>query len=296
MEDREYFEIDKYEELDYYDRLLTQYLITLHSEGLDRQDYKDIYKIVRELDVMRSNAYWNWFNYVRLNKHLLNDEKTRTNIKDEYIRISNSRRYFLDEVENIRGSFRKILELIRKSIKPERIEDYLQEECCLTHLVFTNNRYPKIKLYSNDSFMFSCQYHIEKTPSMGLINSKNYGMCFGCGHSFKCINYLEEMEGLSHNEAISLLSRIYMIDIKNNMIEDSSKLVQKYRSSLLSDEFEALMKRGFERTSKKEKSIDNELALAKFKRDFATINRVRCGEHIIFNGEIEKGKRLILSY
>ncbi len=59
MEDRRYFEISKYDELEYYDRLLTQYFNALYSVGLDREDYKYISKIVRELDRIRSSAYWN---------------------------------------------------------------------------------------------------------------------------------------------------------------------------------------------------------------------------------------------
>lgn len=297
MEDRRYFEISKYDELEYYDRLLTQYLNALYSVGLDRKDYKYISKIVRELDKMRSSAYWSLFDYVRLNKHLLNKEDYVVfgkDLKEEYIKISDSRKEYLDEVESIRGHFEKILELIRKSIKPDTIEEYLQEECSITHLVFTNNRYPKIKLYSNDSFMFLCQFHKEKTPSMGVVNSKNYGMCYGCGHGFRCVDYIEEVEGLSHREAVSLLARVYMIDIKDSVIGEDSELVQSYRSSLLSDEYRELMERGYEKTRKREDSLTKSLALAKFERDFATIDRVRRGEHVEFDGDKDKAKKLKL--
>lgn len=198
MEVRRYFEVSKYDELEYYDRLLTQYLNALYSVGLDREDYKDISKIVRELDKIRSSDYWNWFDHVRLNKHLLDKDYVvfGKDLREEYIKVRDSRKEYSDEVESIRGHFEKILELIRKSIKPDNIEDYLQEECSITHLVFTNNTHPKIRLYSNDSFMFLCQFHNERTSSMGVVNSRNYGMCYGCGHSFRCIDYIEEVEGL----------------------------------------------------------------------------------------------------
>ena len=51
--------------------------------------------------------------------------------------------------------------------------------------------------------------------------------------------------------------------------------MQTYRSSLLSDEFISLLERAYERTSKREDNITNGLAIAKFERDFATIDRVR---------------------
>lgn len=298
MEDRRYFEISKYDVLDYYDRLLTQYLNDLYSIGLDREDYKDISKIVRELDKMRSNAYYNWFDYVRLNKYLLHGEHIvfGKDLKEEYISIRDSRKEYFDEVEDIRGRFEKILELIRKSIKPEKIEDYLQEEVSLTHLVFTNNIHPKIKLYSNDSFMFLCQYHKERTPSLGVANYRNYGRCYGCGCTFRVLDYIKDMERLSHKEAVSLLARVYMIDIKDSVIGEDSKLVQSYRSSLLSNEFRELLERAYERTSKREDNVTNGLAVAKFEKDFATIDRIRRGEHVEFDGEKDKGKRLVLNF
>lgn len=276
---------------------MIQYLNALYSVGLDREDYKDISKIVRELDKIRNSAYWNWFDYVRLNKYLLNKEDCVVfwkDLKEEYIKISSSRKEYLDEVESIRGHFEKILELIRKGIKPDIIEDYLQEECSITHLVFTNNIYPKIKLYSNDSFMFLCHFHNERTPSMGVVNSRNYVMCYGCGHSFRCVDYIEKIEELSHKEAVSLLARVYMIDIKDSVIGEDSELVQRYRGSLLSDEFRELLECGYERTSKREDSVTKSLAMNKFEREFATIDRERRGDHVEFEGDKDKKKKLLM--
>ncbi len=92
-------------------------------------------------------------------------------------------------------------------------------------------------------------------------------MCYGCGHSFRCVDYIEEIEELSHREAVSLLARAYMIDIKDSVIGEDSELVQRYRSSLLSDEFRELLERCYERTSKRDDSITKSLALTKFERE-----------------------------
>lgn len=298
MKDEKYFEISKYDMLDYYDSLLTQYLSTLYSVGLDRKDYEEISKIVRKLDKIRTDAYYNYFEYIRLNKHSLNGKHIvfGRDLKAEYINIRDSRKEYLDKVENIRGYFEMILELIRQNIKPSTIEDYLQEEVSITHLVFTNNIHPKITLCSNDSFMFLCQYHVEKTPSLKVANYRGYGMCFGCGQTFRVLNYLKHMEKLSNWEVVSLLSRVYMIDIKDNIISENSGLVKKYRSSLLSLEYRKLLERAYERTSKKEDNITNSLAVARFEKDFATIDRVRREEYIEFDSEIDKGKRLKLLF
>ncbi len=144
--------------------------------------------------------------------------------------------------------------------------------------------------------MFLCQLHNERTPSMGVVNSRNYGMCYGCGHSFRCVDYIEEIEGLSHKEAVSLLARVYMIDIKDSIIGEDSELVQSYRSSLLFEEFRELLERGYERTSRRKDSITKSLALTKFERDFATIDRVRIGEYVEFDGEMDRKRKLIFVF
>lgn len=63
------------------------------------------------------------FDYVRLNKHLLDKDYVvfGKDLKEEYIKTRVSRKEYLDEVESIRGYFEKILELIRKSINPNTI-------------------------------------------------------------------------------------------------------------------------------------------------------------------------------
>lgn len=272
-------EFNEYYILKYYDRLLTQYLNTLYHVGLDRKDYKDICKIVRGIEKIRNEVLHKDAKCIYFNGNMNND------CEKEY----------LNEIENIRGHFEKILYLIRTNIKPSTIEEYLQEEVSITHLVFTNNKNPKIKLYSDDGFMFLCQYHHENTPSLGVVNYKGYGKCFGCGWSFKVLSYIKYMERLSHLETLSLLSKVYMIDIKNNNMSDDNELIKKYRDSLLSVEYRSLLERAYERTSKREPNMMNSLALAKLDRDIDTIDRVSRGEHIKFDEEVDRGKRLKLS-
>lgn len=85
-----------------------------------------------------------------------------------------------------------------------------------------------------------------------------------------------------------------MIDIKDSVVGEDSELVQGYRSSLLSSEFIELLERSYERTSKREDTISKSLALTKFERDFDTIDRVRRGEHVEFDSEKDKARKLKL--
>ena len=67
---------------------------------------------------------------------------------------------------------------------------YLNEQASITHLVYTNNKCSNIKLYSDSGFIFLCQFHQEKTPSLGVRENFGHGYCFGCGSSFHAVHYL----------------------------------------------------------------------------------------------------------
>lgn len=70
--------------------------------------------------------------------------------------------------------------------------------------------------------MFLCQFHDENIPSLGITNYNNLGYCFGCGIGLNTVKYIEEYENLDCHEALSLLSRIYLVDIYNNNICQSN--------------------------------------------------------------------------
>lgn len=50
---------------------------------------------------------------------------------------------------------------------------YVMLNSSLLPFVLANNTHDEIRLYSTDSFMFLCQFHIEKTPSLGVTNHVN---------------------------------------------------------------------------------------------------------------------------
>lgn len=145
----------------------------------------------------------------------------------------------------------------------------------IVHLIYTNNTCENIRLYCQTSFMFLCQFHNEKTPSMGATLHNNFVHCFGCGYRSNPISYIMSYENLTYQEAVSLLARIYLIDLDYNTISEDDELVLKYRQTLLSDEFKNIILLSYKRRQDKE-------LYDCYEKTLNLIDRVRNDEHIKF--------------
>lgn len=163
---------------------------------------------------------------------------------------------------------------------------YLKTEAPLLPLVLANSRgkYKTdfVKMYSDDSFMFKCQFHNENTPSMGVTNSKNLFYCFGCGFSGNNIDYLVECENLSYREAVKLLGEIYLIDLKDKkaQTEQEHKLITKYQNAILNNDYLELLKRLEARLNIRGKgTISLQNASEHLVSQYAQIERIKNGEY-----------------
>lgn len=283
--------IDKYDWLNYYDSLLNEYTIDLFTCGLGKEDYYQIRDILFYLVNMQTSAEYTLQKYIKSVKIA---EMFHDDYKAEEYRIKvQMQEAFLQEIVDIKNKFLDISRMLEDSDVLDSLWDFLQKTCSITHLVYTNNVHPKVRPFSLSSFMFLCQFHVEKTPSLGVDNRRSIGCCFGCGTSFSTISYIQQYEDLTQEEAMSLLARVYLIDIDNNIIAEDDPLVLKYRESLLSDGFSELMKVGYERTKKRGSGYVIGHAILKYEQDFETINRVRNQEHIKYL-ESDKPKRIVL--
>ncbi len=135
-------------------------------------------------------------------------------------------------------------------IHPNNIE-YLRKNTSLLPLVYTNFEQETIRLYSDDGFMFSCQFHVEKTPSMGVTNSNNLFYCYGCGASGNQFNYLMDYENMSFIDSVYLLAQIYLIPFPNNPFDENNLIVKKYQSTFMNDDFVELLQRGIARVNQR---------------------------------------------
>lgn len=252
------------EEKVYHYNQIYQFLLSkAFDKGLGWKDYQYGLEICEDLNRIQVEVYNDWV--------MKQKDKSKENIA------------FLNEIEDIISRYEKLLNQLCNIYATESLSTFFQKECSITHLVYTNNEFPKIKPYAEAGYMFLCQFHRETKPSFGIRNDKGFAHCFACGLSLNVTSYLMEYENLTYREAVCLLACIYKIDIGHNALyEENNPLVIKYRKTLLSEEYKNLLLKGKERTMnrfllddtmKTTRSYRN--AVQKFEHDLATIERVK---------------------
>ena len=122
---------------------------------------------------------------------------------------------------------------------------YVMLNSSLLPFVLANNTCDEIKLYSTDSFMFLCQFHNEKTPSLGVTNHYNLMYCFGCGYGGNVFDYVKDYENISFKEALSLVAEVY--NLEKTDVKVNKDLVDKYKQSIMSDKYLELIEQGMKR-------------------------------------------------
>lgn len=58
---------------------------------------------------------------------------------------------------------------------------------------------------SGQRYVGLCPFHAEKTPSFGVVPSKGFYKCFGCGESGDVFSFIMKRGGLTFNEAVRQL-------------------------------------------------------------------------------------------
>ena len=74
-----------------------------------------------------------------------------------------------------------------------------------------------------------CSKHIDKTPSLFITPEKNVFYCFGCGRGGGIIQYLQEYEGLSFEEAVAKTCKLSNTDISTMCCSPTVKFLKKMR-------------------------------------------------------------------
>lgn len=175
----------------------------------------------------------------------------------------------------------------------EAQRDYICKNSFLLPLVLANNK-GKIVLYSKNSYAFNCQFHKDSKNQMGVTDYNNLMYCYGCRVGFNIISYLEKIECLTYKEVLMLLSRIYLYETKkiNNNLDC---MVDKYRQSILSDDYKKILDMGYERLIKKNiKCLDNQDIETIYEKRFETIERIRNNEYDLEYKKLNKSQPKIL--
>lgn len=65
--------------------------------------------------------------------------------------------------------------------------------------------YTPLKKYATDKWKGLCPFHQEKTPSFYVHDDLKFYKCFGCGASGDIIGFVQQIEGISHADAVKRL-------------------------------------------------------------------------------------------
>lgn len=239
-----------------YQSYINELKIKGKEEGITRYDYKKLLHHYRQI----------------------NNEICRENISKQV----------LDELKKVLKEFDDLIYLLgddfRKQIDDKNIE-YVMANSLISGIVFANSENPIIKPYSIDSYMYLCNFHDEKTPSLGVSDDVNLFYCFGCGISGNIFKYLMEYEKLSFIESVYLLAAINGVKFPNNKYDINNELVIKYRSALTSVEYLNVLKKALDRNVKRNmKQIYNQLNFENqsiedyYNRKFEFIERIKNGK------------------
>lgn len=107
-------------------------------------------------------------------------------------------------------------------------EDFLEEISSQVDLVEYISQ--EIELQKKGKEYFGrCSKHLDKTPSFSVTPSKNVFYCFSCGRGGSIIQYLQEYEGLSFDQAVEKTCLLTHTDVSNMCYSPTVQLLKKLR-------------------------------------------------------------------
>lgn len=113
----------------------------------------------------------------------------------------------LDKIGDILSlQIHKLLFRKRGSHKPLYSRDIIEQVLNSTDIVQVVSSYCELKESGTDRYKALCPFHAEKTPSFFVSKSRQIFHCFGCGKGGDVITFLQEINGLSFNEALEMLA------------------------------------------------------------------------------------------
>lgn len=107
-------------------------------------------------------------------------------------------------------------------------EDFLEEISSQVDLVEYISQEIELKRKGKEYFG-RCSRHLDKTPSFSVTPSKNVFYCFSCGRGGSIIQYLQEYEGLSFDQAVEKTCLLTHTDVSNMCYSPTVKLLKKLR-------------------------------------------------------------------
>lgn len=275
--------------INFYKEKVTEYEGKLVTVGLSDKDRLEIISILKMI-YEEKNYRMPKEKYLALKNEM---DEVETKFSNEIIPFKNSfdhwcyiehkksfddLKLYVEQIDFVENKLYDMVILLYNKVHFITPREFILKNSILTHLVYTNNEHSVVKPRSADSYLFLCQFHREKTPSMLVNNSRNFLQCFGCGSLLDSVEYLMQYEDLTEEDAISVLANIYFINYPDKK-DPIPELQDKYVNVLLSDDFRSLLERGYNRTKLKDKTFFVTKGISKFEQDFETIKRVSEGKY-----------------
>ena len=226
-----------------YQYLLAQIKEVGKTTGLTYKDYKDLENIIKNIKLEIS---------ISKTEELVKTKKELEELKEILINHG-----------------------IKKAASRQTI-DYIMENYDLLPVVYRNRLDDNIKLYGELGYKFLCQFHREKTPSMGVNSKKNLYYCFGCGIGGNIFDYLMEYENLNFYEAYYVI-----IGTFGNIVVDRKYqgLIYKYQKVFFKSGYQNLLEIGRKRLiERNQTTINYEKIDDYFEKRFELIKRVKKGK------------------
>lgn len=131
-------------------------------------------------------------------------------------------------------------------------EDFLNSIAEKVDLVDYIGQKTELEKRGKDYFC-RCSKHIDQTPSFSITPEKNMYYCFSCGRGGGIIQYLQDYEGLSFDEAVQKACRLANADLSSMCYSPTVKFlkkIRKLRKKLIPFEHKILEEKEYEKYSK----------------------------------------------
>ena len=287
----------------YADTLLNDYEVALFYQGLGHDDLNTLKHELKGLSQIQydfKNIFREHIKKRNFYKKYLSNPKVgkveRQEFEESYSyfeSVVSYEKYLHDELNDVMVRLQKIADAISDTCENKSEKEFIKENSSLLHLVSSNNHSKaNIKRVSDDAYLFNCQFHHERTPSMRVNSHTNKILCYGCGIELDIYEYVMQVHNIDFMQAKYLLAAINNIYLPNNPYSKNHPEVKHYQSAYNLRRYNTRLVTGSRRAKHKPKTLNNYLAMQKYTQEFKKIERIKSKEMITRNKKLNKCLKL----
>lgn len=111
---------------------------------------------------------------------------------------------------------------------PQQVIDEIREKTDIVNII---GQYVQLKK-SGKNYTGLCPFHEERTPSFSVASDRQFYHCFGCGRGGNVFNFIQELEGLSFQEAVVRVAEMEGIPLSSQYMTASKQVGHNKNDSL----------------------------------------------------------------